>query len=282
MASKKITHIFYSILPQRLKLIVDKRSFNKNEQNFLKYNDIAMLKQKPRYSKGTVNFKHHQLQYIDSASLLFIYDEIFRKEIYKFKCDHSNPLIIDAGANIGLAIIYFKQLFRNSNIIAFEPDENVFQVLQKNMDSFGFKDVSLIKKGLWSEETELTFNAEGADAGRILTSQIDAQVTKIQTIKLSNYLKNNKVDLLKIDIEGAEFEVLKEAEVYLKNVQNMFVEYHSFVGKEQYLAELLQILKGAGFKVNINTPGLVSQNPFMQINQYNGMDMQLNIYAIRA
>jgi FkbM family methyltransferase len=270
------------LVPNTLKHMYKIKTNQQYIEEFEVQTKYKELKQIPRYTKGSITIFGKQYFFVDSASFIFIYEEIFRKQIYKFKCEHANPIIIDAGANIGLAILYFKKLFPNANITAFEPDENVFQVLQKNMDSFGFKDVNLIKKGLWTEETELSFNAEGADAGRILTSQQDTKVIKIQTVKLSDYLKNNKIDLLKIDIEGAEFEVLKEAEAYLKNVQNMFVEYHSFVGKEQYLAELLQILKGAGFRININTPGLVSQNPFMQINQYNGMDMQLNIYAIRA
>jgi FkbM family methyltransferase len=282
MAKKKITHIVYSILPKSLKLIADKRSFNKNEQNYLKYNDIVMLKQKPRYIKGVVNFKQHQLQYMDSASLLFIYDEIFNKQIYNFKCKSKAPVIIDAGANIGLSVIYFKMLYPEAKITAFEPDDEVFETLKNNVASFGFSDVNLIKKGLWSEETELTFNSEGADAGRISNETNTTKVTKIATAKLSNYLKNNKIDLLKIDIEGAEFEVLKECKDYLGNVEKLFVEYHSFIGKKQELSEIIAFITMAGLRIiNINVPGLSVDSPFNDMNNYGGMDLQLNIYATR-
>jgi hypothetical protein len=141
--------------------------------------------------------------------------------------------------------------------------------------------VELVKKGLWKEVTVLTFNSEGAYAGRISDKNENGKVIKIETSLLSNYLKSNTIDLLKIDIEGAEFEVLNECKDYLKNVNNIFIEYHSFSGQEQFLPELLGVLKSAGFRLNINAPGLTSMSPFMKLNEYNGMDMQLNIYGMR-
>ncbi len=240
------------------------------------------LKKLPRYTNGSIVIFGKKFHFVDSASFIFIYEEIFRKKIYKFNAKSENPVIIDAGANIGLSVIYFKMIYPNANVIAFEPDEHVFSVLQKNVDSHRFKEVQLVKKGLWTEETELSFNAEGADAGRISNNKQDAKITKIKTTKLSNYLKDNKVDLLKIDIEGAEFEVLKEAGPYLKNVQNMFVEYHSFVGQEQVLHQLLGVLSMAGLRIiNIHVPGIPVDSPFTDSKEYGGMDLQLNIFAIR-
>ena len=84
-----------------------------------------------------------------------------------------------------------------------------------------------------------------------------------------------------MDIEGSEFEVLNDAAENLRNVENIFVEYHSFSDKEQMLPELLTILKNAGFRLHIAAPGLVSENPFMSITEYAGMDNQLNIFGFR-
>ena len=240
------------------------------------------IKGLPRYTKGTVAMKGVDYYFVDNASFIFTYEEIFRKEIYKFHSSNPKPYIIDAGANIGLSVLYFKSLFPQSTIVAFEPDDQVFEVLQANLSHQKCLDVTTVKKALWSEQTELTFFSEGADGGRLEGALNHSKTTKIQTVRLSEYLKDTRVDFLKIDIEGAEFEVIKEAASLLKNVSRMFVEYHSFVGQPQNLPELLQILKDAGFRLNINTPGLVSANPFLRVNQYNGMDMQLNIYAYRV
>ncbi|MBA4056612.1 MAG: FkbM family methyltransferase [Marivirga sp.] len=239
---------------------------------------VKHLKVIPRYTPGSITFLNHQLKYADSASLLFTYKEIFKESIYKFTPTSRRPFIIDAGANIGLSVLYFKQLIPDAKILAFEPDGKIFSVLGDNVKEFGLNDVTLVNKGLWNDDQNLRFHSEGADAGRI--SDASDAVNVIAVTRLSTYLTET-VDLLKIDIEGAETVVLQECKDYLHHVRNIFVEYHSFVGQEQSLPELLSILKQSGFRVNINAPGLVSKNPFIKVNAYNGMDMQLNIYGVR-
>ena len=63
------------------------------------------------------------------------------------------PFIIDCGANIGLSVIYLKNLYPDAEIVAFEPDEQNFQLLQKNIASFGFKNVEARKEAVWTENT---------------------------------------------------------------------------------------------------------------------------------
>jgi len=74
---------------------------------------------------------------------------------------------------------------------------------------------------------------------------------------------------------------LKECRSKLKNVDKIFLEYHSFVNEEQKLDEILAILKEAGFRYNINHIGVVSKQPFISVNTYSGMDLQMNIFAYR-
>lgn len=242
--------------------------------------EIDRLKRIPRYILGESNLLGKPICFIDSASFLFIQDELFNKEIYKFSTKNINPYIIDAGANIGLSIIYLKELYPNAEIIAFEPDSKAFEALETNIKTFGFKQVTLIKKALWNEETTLRFYAEGADGGRIATSDQHDQITNIETIRLRDFLSRN-VDFLKVDIEGAETAVLEDCEDLLHNVENMFVEYHSFLNQEQSLAKLLSILTKAGFRYQIQHIGVFSFHPFINIAQYSGMDLQLNIFAYK-
>lgn len=88
------------------------------------------------------------------------------------------------------------------------------------------------------------------------------------------------IDFLKLDIEGAEFEVIASCKEYLKNVKNLFIEYHSLPTEKQRLHELLQIVQEAGFRYymkeaweNLKYP-FVNRNPAM-------FDLQLNIFAYR-
>jgi FkbM family methyltransferase len=106
----------------------------------------------------------------------------------------------------------------------------------------------LVNKALWSEKTTLEFYSEGAEGGRLGNEIKEIKnIVKVETILLSEYLQK-QVDFLKIDIEGAEYNVLEECQNYLKNVKNIFVEYHSFSNKIQVLERILTILKNSVFK----------------------------------
>jgi hypothetical protein len=100
---------------------------------------------------------------------------------------------------------------------------------------------------------------------------------------LNDLLKNHeKIDFLKIDIEGAETDVLADCGNSLQRVQNLFVEYHSFPGKLQKLDLLLGILKNQGFRIQINSP-FRYKKPFAKkyLHPFPEMDLQLNIFAFR-
>ena len=217
----------------------------------------------------------------DSASFLFMYREIFLDHIYKFASDSVSPYIIDAGANIGLATIYFKELYPQAEVVAFEPDEKIYNILQANLRSFGFEDITIEKKGLWNKNDVLNFTSEGADAGFISeVSDSRGMTNSIEVVSLNSYLYK-KVDFLKLDIEGAETVVLKDIRENLDIVERIFIEYHSFVDKKQTLNEIINLLTNSGFRIHINAPGLTSKMPFVDINTYNNMDMQLNIYGFK-
>lgn len=165
--------------------------------------------------------------------------------------------------------------------MGFEPDENIFSFLQYNVKSFGFENVEIIKKACWNKETSLKFFSEGADAGRVAKSFDKTNVIHVSTISLRNYM-NRKIDLLKMDIEGAENVVLRDIKDLLINVERIFIEFHSFVDKEQSLPDILNILKDAGFRFLIHHIGTYSPNPFISVSNYLNMDLQLNIYGYRS
>lgn len=228
----------------------------------------------------TTSLLPHPVTFPDAASFLFIYDEIFVKQIYEFRADTVNPYIIDAGANIGMSVIYFKQLYPHAEIVAFEPDKSIAKYLRQNIASFGLTNVTVIEKALWNEETTLQFCSDGSDGGRIVTEADCSTIISIPATRLRNYLTRT-VDLLKIDIEGAELTVLADCKDLLHHVKHLFVEYHSFVGKTQQLGKLITLLEESGFRLYISAPGIASEKPFTKPIVYAGMDGQLNIFAVR-
>ncbi len=244
------------------------------------YLKIYRLYKTPRFQMTHTGLLGKDLLVADAASTVFMYKEIFENEIYKFKADKSEPRIVDCGANIGMSIIYFKKLYPAAKIIAFEPDKRIYDICQRNIQAFQLPEVELVNKALWSERTTLNFYAEGADGGRLVQVGDNKNIVKVETDVLSGYL-GQPVDLLKMDIEGAELEVLRESEKSLYNVERIFVEYHSFVGKKQKLDEMLAILARSGFRIHVQVPGIISPQPFCEHKNWAGMDLQLNLFAFR-
>ncbi|MDO8477676.1 MAG: FkbM family methyltransferase [Candidatus Rokubacteria bacterium] len=243
--------------------------------------ELARIKSAPRYTPLVSEILGSRLQIVDGASFCASYHEIFEREIYAFRPASDAPLIIDGGANVGVSVLYFKKHYPKSRIVAFEADPTVFSVLEANLHKAGHGDVQLINKALWKEDTVLEFCIEGADAGRIPREDDRRQPKKIRvpTVRLRQYL-TDPVDLLKLDIEGAETEVLLDCADLLKNVSSLFVEYHSFLHEEQRLDVVFQLLRTAGFRIYVQTVTCPSQ-PFIKISDHLGMDLQLNIFGTR-
>jgi FkbM family methyltransferase len=225
----------------------------------------------------------------DSFWYLHSLKEIFVEETYKFKTDVTAPYILDCGSNIGLSVIYFKRLFPKAEIVAFEPDKHIYDLLNSNLKGFGFNDITVENKAIWREKTILNFSASGSLGGKLNDNGIDNSdltdvaatgVIKVETVRLRDYL-TRKIDFLKIDIEGPEIEVLLDCDGLLENVQNLFVEYHSDPKKTQDLDILLSLLKKAGFRIYIKEAWNNLPLPFMRKDYNPFYDLQLNIFAYR-
>lgn len=239
--------------------------------------DYRSLLQRPRYVPGSVMLGGKEFVFADARSFYYSYREIFLGGIYEFATDRADPLIIDCGSSYGTSILYFKTLFPAARIIGFEADPYIFEFLSTNIATYRLESVEIFNRAVWFEETELNFQREYADSGR-LTDDTEGDIIRVRTAKLSDFL-TEEVDLLKVDIEGAEVDVLTQIKT-MENVRRLFVEYHSFAGKPQRLDEVLSLLYKEGYRYQIQTQ-LGSKQPFIDDVQYLGMDMQLNIFASR-
>lgn len=272
---KQLKKVIIKAIPKEFKACL-KRKFRKKTA-------LEHLANFPRYTPTSINLLGKSITIVDSASYVFMHKEIFDIGIYDFNSAEKAPYIIDGGANIGLATIFFKNKYPEAEIICFEPDKKVYDVLKNNIHTvFNYSNTTLINKGLWSKEKTLLFDNEGADAGKIIDENSQANTTsKIEVVPLGPYL-NKPVDFLKLDIEGAENEVLTSIVDHLLNVKRIFVEYHSFVNEQQTLNDIIAILTKAQFRLYITAPGINNNVPFKEIRAYNGMDMQLNIYGVKT
>ena len=251
------------------------------KKSYAQTKELQRIKNTPRYTNISTNLLGPKLLLPDGLSFYYSYKEIFAGKIYSFKTTKPAPRIIDGGSNIGLSIIYLKDLYPNSKIIGFEADPKVFQLLKSNIASFELDNVTLINKALWSSECLIEFAEEGADGGRVARNGEFGKnrKVKLKTVRLRDYL-DQPIDFLKLDVEGAELEILSDCSYSLNNVENIFVEYHSFKEEEQRLDELLHILRASRFRFQILTQ-FSSPNPFLTQPTQLGMDLQLNIFGYR-
>ncbi|WHF50506.1 FkbM family methyltransferase [Chryseobacterium gotjawalense] len=236
----------------------------------------------PEFTEGEAVFFGRTFRFSHGPSFIHSVEELFEEEVYRFESNTENPYIIDCGANIGLSILYFKKLFPQSRILAFEPDEKIFNILKENIHvNYKLNDVVINKQAVWTEDTELSFFSEGALAG---SSVVDFgkknNIIKVQAIDLKKHLQE-PVDFLKIDIEGAENVLIFDIEKELCNVKHLFLEYHGMKDDAQNLHNILELISKVGFRYYIENANIeLVQYPFIQESPIS-FDMQLNIFCRR-
>ncbi len=241
--------------------------------------ELERLRALPRYRSATTEMLGYRVEIPDTASFLEMYDEIFVREIFAFRSDRPAPRIIDGGANIGLVTLYYKRTFPDARVVAFEPDNAIYAVLTRNIEHWGLANVELHRAALAAEEKTLRFMSEGSYAGRVAREGDPVNGT-VAAVRLRRWLEK-PVDLLKLNIEGAETEVLGDCGDLLRNVRRAIIEYHSFAQEPQELSDLLSILREGGFRVHINPVRSPLRQPLLQREIVLGMDLQLAIYAYR-
>ena len=222
---------------------------------------------------------NHSLYFCSASELLHGLKEIFIEHIYKQEFS-DNPYIIDCGANIGMSVIYMKQLYPQAEILAFEPDETNFELLTRNVASFGYTGVNLHKEAVWNENTTLSFSSESSMGSKIELNNA-ANTKEVKAVRLKDFLKR-EVDFLKIDIEGAEFTVLTDIGDSLQYVKNMFLEYHGTFDQNRELVKMINIVNDAGFNFYIKEAAPIYNTPFYRTKNPNTpYDVQLNIFCFR-
>ncbi|RYC71949.1 FkbM family methyltransferase [Spirosoma sordidisoli] len=234
----------------------------------------------PRHRLTTIPFLRYRFQVPDPLSFVWQFKEIFADESYRFLTDAAKPVIYDCGANIGTSLAYFRQTYPQARIVAFEADPDIGAVLARNLQTNGINDVEVINKAVWIHEQGLDFGSGEAD-GASMFSETGRRL--VPSVRLRDYLlRETRIDMLKIDIEGAETEVLVDCSDALAHIRNLFIEYHAYIGHPQTLGLITRLLENQGFRYYIDS-NQSRVRPLVN-HRYRGndlMDLQLNIFAYR-
>jgi FkbM family methyltransferase len=219
-----------------------------------------------------------KVSYAQRSLLAYIFREMFIEGNYLFRADNEQPTIVDCGSNIGMSILFFKTVYPKSRIIGFEPDPTTFEILKSNIERNSLQDISVYPFALSDNDGAIDFYHNEQDVGSLMMSvrreRIVGEKITVPTRKLSSFI-TGPVDLLKMDIEGAEEEVLPElaSSGALRFVKQMFIEYHLHIvpGKDN-LSETIALLEKSGFGYQIaaglNKSKIVSPAEFQDIRIY--------------
>jgi FkbM family methyltransferase len=230
---KLINGLFYRISPM-VKKQFDFLNQIKGNNYLIKYSfGIFQI-------KFTFNKKPLNLFLRGSSSDTSVFRQIFINKEYGFitkilpSVSDYKIIIVDIGANIGLVTAFFKCLYENPVIYCLEPEPENFQQLKKNVNLNKFQNVSCYNYGIWDSETQLNFSFNFRDhqswaVQLYRDSNKEKNIIKVKT--LNNVLSSINVkviDILKIDIEGAEAKIFNDEENYdyLRRIKIILIEIH--------------------------------------------------------
>lgn len=222
----------------------------------------------------------YKINAFNYGDIRYLFEEIFYKSEYLFKSENEKPVIFDCGANIGFATIFFKWIYPKSEIYAFEPDKQTFEMLKRNILQNKLTDVHLYNCALSDKEGTLNFFVDNDNPGSLLMSTRKERISEnkviVKCITISSLIKKNKIgkiDFLKMDIEGSEKEAIKDLSEtgYLKMINKLIIEYHHKIKTyDSDLGSFLKVFEKYGFEYQLDAKcsPISSENQFQDVLIY--------------
>ena len=239
-------------------LKVGVRSLREKASQWMTRIDLARLRRRSHSLTpgSTIRFLNYTFRLNDGLNFYILYKDIFINRNYFFRAQTPSPLILDCGSNIGMSIAYFKHVYPQARVIGFEPDPKIFSYLEENVRRNCLSNVRLVQAAVAGRDGPLKFYSDGKYASCLSNHKTAGvadgwSVYNVPSVRLGDYL-SERVDFVKMNIEGAEFEVLADIEERLRQVREIIIEYHHLPGLPRTLHKILEILNRQRFDYLIN------------------------------
>ncbi|MXV16175.1 FkbM family methyltransferase [Hufsiella ginkgonis] len=198
------------------------------------FEGIKFLLKKKFSGSGIISIKppdvKHPVLLRRNTSDVETFDQIFLYKEYDINTSFQPKVILDCGANIGLAAVYFKNKYPDAKVISIEPEQSNFDQLKKN--TAGYQDVYPVQYGIWNRSANLVIE-EDNKLGEWGFTVKEVEYTNDHTIKgvsladLMTEFGLTGIDILKIDIEGSEKELFdSNFEQWLPLTKVLIIELH--------------------------------------------------------
>lgn len=146
-------------------------------------------------------------------------NEILIHNIYQYSDVQlrSNDIVLDCGANIGVfTVLTARKVGPDGLIYAFEPGTEEVHSIKKNLNVNKINNAKVVRKAVWIDSSQQTFHPDHSWASKIIegSASTDKETMTIQATSIDDFVKENKIDkidFIKMDIEGAEWQALSGA-----------------------------------------------------------------------
>ena len=161
---------------------------------------------------------------------IILLTEIFFLEVYYIENINNPTLIVDAGANKGLSAVYFNTLWPKCPIHCFEPNKELLHVLKKNLQSNGVNS-KVHNKALSDKDGYEYFDI--SDNHQYSRLSREKTGVKVKTVNLESFYNDQKIDILKMDVEGAEEKIIRSLKKH--NINCIIGEvHHNLIDENQF------------------------------------------------
>jgi FkbM family methyltransferase len=202
---------------------------------------------------GWADVAGFRMRYLEAQWMRYLYREVFAEREYWFSAETTRPVILDCGSNIGMAVLFFKALYPDAEITAFEPAPWACAAIEETIQANGLRDVTLHNAALAEQDGVLELyhdpNHPGSAVMSVFRERMPGETVRVSAVRLSRYV-TKPVDFLKLDVEGSELPVLRElvASGAVGRIRQMVIEFHHHMSPTvDNLSECLAILEENGF-----------------------------------
>jgi FkbM family methyltransferase len=203
---------------------------------------------------GVLDLLGFRIEYPNQSHALFLLHEIFAQGVYWFSSTRTRPHIVDCGANIGMAVIFFKALFSDAQVTAIEPDAATFDQLRRNVDRNRLAGVTLVNAAVTERSGPVLLHG-GARTGGGLTASLDpawggSDHREARGVTLSSLLESD-IDFLKLDVEGAEYGIVRDlvASGRIRLIHEAVIEQHPIGHEADGAQRMVEALRAADLDV---------------------------------
>lgn len=201
------------------------------------------------------NFKGHLMYYrFGSNDKSVIDDVITNNEYLDYNLNlKEDSTILDIGGHIGSFTVQVAKIAKNGMVYTFEPFINNFKLIEKNINANNLNNVELYNAGILDEDKTVDFFISNKNTGMHSTIPLEkfkSKVIKINCLSLDKFIRDKKfekIDLIKLDCEGAEYSILYNSDLSIVN--QIILEFHEFPESNDNINTLTKKLKEKRFNL---------------------------------